>query len=86
MMKRLLYSLTLFFLQATTVWAETAAGTKIDVFPPVPYDQAWVYMNLGFLWAGIIGLVILLRMKLREIERTQKMEREEAERAAPLLE
>ena len=56
------------------------------MFPPVPYDQAWVYVNLGFLWAGIIGLVILLRMKLRELERTQKMEREELKKDAPLLE
>ena len=85
-MKRLLSCVVFLFLQATIVWAETAAGTTFDVFPPVPYDQAWVYVNLGFLWAGIIGLVILLRMKLREIERTQKMEREEAEKTAPLLE
>ncbi len=85
-MKRLLCSLTLVFLQATRVWAQTPAATKIEVFPPIPYDQAWVYVNLGFLWAGIIGLVILLRMKLREIERTQKMEREEARASAPLLE
>jgi len=85
-MRRLLCSLVFLCLQATTVWAQTAAGTKIDVFPPVPYDQAWVYVNLGFIWAGIIGLVILLRMKLRELERTQRMEREEAEKTAPLLE
>ncbi len=85
-MKRVLCHVVLLFVQATAVWAETAAGTKIDVFPPVPYDQAAVYINLGFFWAGIIGLVILLRMKLRELERTQKMEREEAEKKAPLIE
>ena len=85
-MRRLLYSLTFLFLQATFAWAQTPAAAKIDVFPPVPYDQAWVYVNLGFLWAGIIGLVILLKMKLRELERTQKMEREELKKDAPLLE
>jgi hypothetical protein len=85
-MRRFFCSLAFLFLQTTTVWAQTAAGTKIDVFPPVPYDQAWVYVNLGFIWAGIIGLVILLRMKLRELERTQKMEREELKKDAPLLE
>jgi hypothetical protein len=62
------------------------AEAKIEVFPPIAYDQATVYLNLGFFWAGIIGLVILLKLKLRELERTQKMEREEAEKAAPLLE
>jgi hypothetical protein len=85
-MKSILYSLALFFLQATILWAETGAGTKIDVFPPIPYEQATVYINLGFFWAGIIGLIIILRLKLKELERTQKMEQEEAGREAPLLE
>ncbi len=58
----------------------------IAVFPPTGYDQATVYLNLALFWAGIIGLVILLRLKLRELERVQNMERKEAEKAAPLLE
>ena len=58
----------------------------IDVFPPTGYDRATAYLNLAMFWAGIIGLVILLRLKLRELERVQHMEREEAEKAAPLLE
>ena len=45
-----------------------------------------MYLNLGMFWASIIGLVVLLRLKLRELERVQKMERGEAEKAAPLLE
>ena len=81
-MKRMLYCMTLILAQTASVLAET----KIDVFPPTPYDQATVYINLGFFWAGIIGLVILLCMKLRELERTQKMEREQSEKDAPLLE
>ena len=68
--------------QAAGLWAETT----IDVFPPTGYDQATVYLNLVLFWAGIIGLVILLRLKLKELERVQKMEREEAEKDAPLLE
>ncbi len=62
------------------------ANPEIDVFPPTGYDQATVYLNLAMFWAGIIGLVILLRLKLRELERVQRMEREEGEKAAPLLE
>jgi hypothetical protein len=81
-MTLILYSMAFFFSFAVSLWAET----KIEVFPPTAYDQATIYLNLGFFWAGIIGLVILLKLKLRELERTQKMEREEAEKAAPLLE
>ena len=62
------------------------AETKIEVFPPTAFDRAIIYLNLCFVWAGIIGLVILLKLKLRELERTQKMEREEAQESAPLLE
>jgi hypothetical protein len=80
--KIILCSIAFILLQVASLWAEA----KIDVFPPTGYDQATVYLNLGMFWAAIIGLVVLLRLKLRELERVQKMEREEAEKAAPLLE
>ena len=83
-MKIILCILAFMLLQAAGLWAETKP--VIDVFPPTGYDQATVYLNLGMFWAGIIGLIILLRLKLREIARVQQMEREEAEKAAPLLE
>jgi hypothetical protein len=81
-MKIILCSIAFILLQAAGLWAET----KVEVFPPTGYDHATIYLNLAMFWAGIIGLVILLRLKLRELERVQKMEREEAEKAAPLLE
>ena len=81
-MKPIFYCVLFLISSAVALCAET----KIDVFPPTAYDQATVYLNLGFFWAGIIGLVILLKLKLRELERTQKMEREEAQESAPLLE
>ena len=81
-MKLILYCIAFLLSSVATLRAET----KIEVFPPTAYDQATVYLNLGFFWAGIIGLVILLKLKLRELERTQKMEREEAQESAPLLE
>ena len=85
-MKRILYCLVLFFLQAAILWAETITETKIDVFPPIPYDQAAVYMNLGFFWAGIIGLIVIINMKLKEIERIQRMgSTEKEEKEIPLL-
>jgi hypothetical protein len=81
-MKIIVCTIAFILMQAAGLWAET----KIDVFPPTGYDRATVYLSLAMFWAGIIGLVILLRLKLRETERVQKMEREEAEKAAPLLE
>ena len=81
-MKIILWSIAFILFQAAGLWAET----KIEVFPPTGYDRATIYLNLAMLWAGIIGLVILLQLKLRELERVQKMEREEAEDTAPFLE
>ena len=81
-MKIILWAILFILMQAADLWAET----KIEVFPPTGYDQATVYLNLGLFWAGIIGLLIILRLKLKELERVQKMEREEAEKTAPLLE
>jgi hypothetical protein len=83
-MKIVLCSIAFILMLAASLWAETKP--VIDVFPPTGYDQTTVYLNLAMFWAGIIGLVILLRLKLRELERVQRMEREEAEKAAPLLE
>jgi hypothetical protein len=83
-MKIILSSIALILMLATGLRAETKP--VIDVFPPTGYDQATVYLNLAMFWAGIIGLVVLLRLKLRELERVQRMERVEAEKAAPLLE
>ena len=83
-MKIILCGIAFILLQAVSLWAETKPA--IDVFPPTGYDQATIYLSLAMFWAAIIGLVIILRLKLRELERVQKMEREEAEKAAPLLE
>ena len=81
-MKIILCSILFALVQATGLWAET----KIEVFPPAGYDRAALYLNLGFFWTGVVGLLIILRLKLKELERVQKMEREEAEKVAPLLE
>ena len=83
-MKIILSAIAFVLSEGSSLFAETKQA--IEVFPPTGYDQAMVYLNLGLFWAGIIGLVIILRLKLRELERVQKMEREEAEKAAPLLE
>lgn len=70
------------FLSVENLLAQQAA---IDVFPSVPYDRFIVYQNLIIFWIGIIGLIVIIKMKLREIERTQKMGIDKEEKDIPLL-
>lgn len=70
------------FLSAVNLFAQQ---DKIDVFPAVPYDGFIVYQNLIIFWIGIIGLIVIIKMKLREIERIQKMGIDKEEKDIPLL-
>jgi hypothetical protein len=51
----------------------------------VPYDAFIVYESLAVFWIFLIGLIVILRMKLREIERTQQLGADEEDPNAPLL-
>jgi hypothetical protein len=81
-MKRILIALAGMILSAVNLFAQQ---DKIDVFPAVAYDGFIVYQNLIIFWIGIIGLIIIIKMKLREIERTQKMGIDKEEKNIPLL-
>lgn len=80
-MKRFISTLVLVISNVATAWAEE----KIEVFPSVSYDQYTIYQNLAIFWIAIIGLIVIIRMKLREIERIQKMGIDKAEKDIPLL-
>jgi hypothetical protein len=80
-MKRFISTLALIISSVAISWAED----KIEVFPSVSYDQYTIYQNLAIFWAGIIGLIIIIKMKLREIERIQKMGIDKTEKDIPLL-
>jgi hypothetical protein len=80
-MKRFISTLTLIISNTAIAWAEE----KIEVFPSVSYDQYTIYQNLAIFWMFIIGLIIIIRMKLREIERIQKMGINKTEKDIPLL-
>ena len=58
---------------------------KIAVFPTAPYYMYIVYECLAVFWVGILGLLVIIRMKLREIERIQALGVEEEDPDAPLL-
>ena len=55
----------------------------IEVFPSSPFYQSIIYVNLVIFWIAIIGLIVIIRMKLREIERRQKMGLGRDNRAVP---
>lgn len=59
-------------LLAAPLWAEEAKKA-IEVFPSTPYYQFIIFENLAIFWIAIIGLIVILRMKLKEIEQRQRM-------------
>ena len=62
-----------------------AQQENIEIFPPAPYDRYIIYEMLALFWTGIIGLIVIIRMKLKEIERTQSMGIDKTEKEIPLL-
>jgi len=81
-MKRIAMVIAGIVFSAMNVFAEQE---KIDVFPAVPYDRFIVFQNLIIFWIGIIGVIVIIKMKLREIERIQKMGIDKQEKDIPLL-
>lgn len=81
MIKKILLAFAFMLMHAATLWGQE----KIEVFPAVPYDRFIVYQNLIIFWIGIIGLIVIIKMKLREIERTQKMGIDKEEKDIPVL-
>ena len=59
---------------------------RIAVFPTAPYYIYIVYESLAVFWVAILGLLVIIRMKLREIERIQALGVEKEDQDAPLLE
>ncbi len=65
--------------------AAVKAAAKIAVLPEAPYYLYIAYECLAVFWVGILGLLVIIRMKLREIERIQALGVEEDDPNAPLL-
>ena len=61
------------------------AAEKIAVFPETPYYGFIIYESLAIFWLFIISLLVIIRMKLREIERVQEMGVDKEDKDAPLL-
>ena len=65
--------------------ATAGAEEPIAVFPSTPYDGYIIYESLAVFWIAIIGMIVIIRMKLREIERIQEMGADREDQDAPLL-
>ena len=74
----------LLMIPAVSAAAEKAAE-KIAVLPEAPYYLYIVYQILAVFWVGILGLLVIIRMKLREIERIQALGVDKEDPDAPLL-
>jgi hypothetical protein len=80
-MRRAFLFLLTFVFTAGNLWAQE----KIEVIPSAPYERFIIFQTLIVFWIGIIGLVVIIGMKLREIERTQKLDLDKEEKNIPLL-
>jgi len=82
-----LMAAAILLLPVTAVAAPAAEKiAKIAVFPTAPFYIYTVYESLAVFWVAILGLLVIIRMKLREIERVQKMGADKEDQDAPLLE
>ena len=75
--------LIIIFLGGATVLP--AAEPKIEVFATAPYDRHIIYQALIFFWIGIIGLIVIIAMKLREAKRIRNMGLDREEKGSPFL-
>jgi hypothetical protein len=83
MIRKLL--LSCFIISALATNNLFAQQENIVIFPSAPYDRYIVYEMLALFWVGIVGLVVIISMKLKEVERIQNMGIDKAEKEIPLL-
>ena len=83
--ERLTLALSALLLNPAVSPAAEKAAEKIAVFPTAPYYAYIVYESLAVFWVAILGLLVIIRMKLREIERIQALGVEKEDQNAPLL-
>ena len=61
------------------------AEEKILVFPDKPVEVYTIYTSLAVFWFAIIGLIVVIKMKLNEIERIQKLGIDKEDPHTPVL-
>lgn len=78
-------AVSFFLMDISSSPAAEKAVEKIAVFPSTAYEAYLIYESLVVFWVFILGLLIIIRMKLREIERIQALGVQEEDPDAPLL-
>ena len=81
-MKKILTSFAGMHISVTDRFAQ---HDKFDLLPAASYDRFIVYQNLVIFWIGIISLIVIIKMKLKEVERIQKMGINKEEKNIPVL-
>jgi hypothetical protein len=61
------------------------AEEKVTVFPTTPVDVYTIYTDLAIFWLVISALIVVIGMKLSEIERAQKLGLDKDDPQSPLL-
>jgi hypothetical protein len=80
--KKICLFLLILLFHAGCLWAQQE---KIELSPSAPYERYIVFQNLAIFWIAILGLIIIIKMKLREIERIQRMGIDKEENNVPVL-
>jgi hypothetical protein len=78
---RILFTALIIFVFNSLAFAEE----KIPVFPTAPVEVYTIYTSLAIFWLAIIGLIVVIKMKLNEIERIQKLGIDKEDSNAPML-
>jgi len=84
--KGVLLAVSFLLTDVATSGAAEKAVEKISIFPSTPYEGYIIYECLVIFWLFIISLLVVIRMKLREIERIQALGVEKEDQDAPMLE
>ncbi len=61
------------------------SGEAVETAPSAPYERFIIYETLAIFWLAIIGLIIIIRMKLKEIERIREMDPDVDQKHTPFL-
>ena len=66
-------SAALFLLAPLFFAARSSLAEEISLLPPSAYDRSGIYVNLALFWIALVVLIVIIRLKLREIERSQAL-------------
>lgn len=80
-MKKIIFITFFILVSVTSLWATEPCA----VSPTSLMDRVNMYQNLALFWAAIIGLIIIIKLKLKEIERIQKMGIDKDNKDVPIL-